>query len=152
MPRNWEPLSTGDIDQCQQQWHFLCRGVHVAMHSQRLKGWSAPVLDDAEARRPRSRTRFLEGRNVIMLGCDALPGAETDANSRMSFRACLAHELAHAQRHFLGFRRPFEGLGRSIDEAETSLHATFFKHLTYQDVYDLIEDAKQRLTTERYLS
>jgi len=64
----------------------------------------------------------------------------------MSILACLAHELAHAQRLEMGFQRPFTLPHSLIDEAETSLHASFMSVLSAKDREDLIADARDRLT------
>lgn len=63
----------------------------------------------------------------------------------MSVLACLAHELAHAERFDLGFRRPMNLPDVLVDEAETSLHASFMSSLTTKDQTDLVEDARDRL-------
>src|SRR5918999_852662 len=83
------------------------------------------ALDVSEARQNFSRTRFNEDQNKVFLGADAFPGEGVDANSRMSTLACLAHELAHAERFQLGYRRPTELPDVLLDEAETSLRAVF---------------------------
>jgi len=63
----------------------------------------------------------------------------------MSVLACLAHELAHVERFESGFQRPIEFPDALIDEAETSLHASFMSVLGPKDREDLIEDARDRL-------
>lgn len=63
----------------------------------------------------------------------------------MSMIACLAHELAHADRFELEFRRPIDLPDILIDEAETSLHASFMAKITTKDREDLIEDARDSL-------
>ncbi len=88
---------------------------------------------------------FSEDRNAVYLGADVYPGENVDANSRMSMLACLAHELAHAERYELGFQRPITMPEVLIDEAETSLHASFMTILSVKDRADLIEDARDRL-------
>jgi hypothetical protein len=79
---------------------------------------------------------------MVHLGADVMPGQAIDANSRMSVLACLAHELGHAERFELGYRRPIDNL---IDEAETSLRASFVSILGLKDREDLVEDARDRL-------
>ncbi len=59
--------------------------------------------------------------------------------------ACLAHELAHAERHALGYARPSVLPHTLIDEAEASLHASFFDAIDMRDREDLIESASERL-------
>lgn len=63
----------------------------------------------------------------------------------MSMLACLAHELAHAIRKEMGFRRPFRPPDSYLDEAETSIFAAFIQPVSRQDREDLIEDARDRL-------
>ncbi|MFT5130457.1 MAG: hypothetical protein ACI8W8_004088 [Rhodothermales bacterium] len=63
----------------------------------------------------------------------------------MSMLACLAHELAHAQRFRLDYRRPFELPDMLLDEAETSIHASFHVVLSEVDRRDLVEDGRDRL-------
>lgn len=92
------------------------------------------------------KTKFNEDRNVVFLGADAFPGPNAvDANSRLSLLACLAHELSHAERYYLGFRRPWKGCNVHIDEAETSLHASFRSAISHRDRSDLVEDAHNRI-------
>ncbi len=85
----------------------------------------------------------------MLLGADVYPGNGVDANSRLSLLTCLAHELAHAQRFHLGFSRPTNEPDLLVDEAETSLHASFIPELADVDRVDLVEDARDRLI--RYL-
>jgi hypothetical protein len=79
------------------------------------------------------------------LGADAYPGMGQSANSRMSVLACLAHELAHMRRAGRGFRRPLTPPDGFLDEAETSIYASFFKYVPLRDREDLVEDARDRL-------
>ena len=92
-----------------------------------------------------SRTRFNEAQNTVCLGADALPGNGVDANARLSTLACLAHELAHAERFQIGYRRPTDLPDVLLDEAETSLRASFTSILSPKDREDLVEDARDRL-------
>jgi hypothetical protein len=110
-----------------------------------LSGNLAIELDTSEAARNSSRTRFNEERNQVFLGADALPGEGVDAVSRMSTLACLAHEVAHVERFRLGYRRPLQVPGVLLDEAETSLRASFTSVLRMKDREDLVEDARDRL-------
>lgn len=92
---------------------------------------------------------FMAGRNqiglTVFLGADALPGEGLDANARLSTLACLAHELAHAERFLLGYRRLTDLPDVLLDEAETSLRASFTSVLSLKDREDLVEDARDRL-------
>jgi hypothetical protein len=63
----------------------------------------------------------------------------------MSMMGCLAHELAHAERHALGFARPSVLPHVLVDEAEASLHASFFEAIQPRDREDLVESANERL-------
>ncbi len=110
-----------------------------------LSGGNARVLDTSEAMEHGSRTRFVQDRQVVILGADAYPGSGTSANSRMSMLACLAHELAHVERFEVGYSRPFNAPDNFIDEAETSLRASFTAELSPRDREDLVEDARDRL-------
>ena len=98
-----------------------------------------------EASRHSSRTRFNEIDNNVYLGADVKPGIGIEANSRMSILSCLAHELAHAERFRLGYRRPTDLPDVLLDEAETSLRAAFTSILRKKNREDLVEDARDRL-------
>lgn len=102
-------------------------------------------LDTSEATQNLSRTRVNEQQRKVFLGADAFPGEGVDANARMSTLACLAHELAHAARFRLGYRRPTDLPDVLLDEAETSLRASFTSVLRMKDREDLVEDARDRL-------
>ena len=110
--RNQAGLIDKQIEYCVAVWEVLCADRQI-------------VLDVSEAGQNFSRTRFSEAQNKVFLGADAFPGEGVDANSRMSTLACLAHELAHAERFQLGDRRPAELPDVLLDEAETSLRAAF---------------------------
>ncbi|HEY0020921.1 MAG TPA: hypothetical protein VGC13_31760 [Longimicrobium sp.] len=130
--RNRVGLTDGQIRMCVEAWRFLC-------------GRTPRLLDLSEAAQHGSRTRYDERRRVVILGADVLSGAGQSANARMSARACLAHELAHLLRAEIGFQRPLALPDAHLDEAETSVHASFLKHLSRQDREDLVEDARDRL-------
>ena len=130
--RNYNGLSDRQIELCQLTWDFLCDE-----HKR--------PLEVDEARQHGSRTRFVEDTGIVHLGADVYPGSGTSANSRMSIVACLAHELSHVERFERGYKRPIEMPDMLIDEAETSLNASFMPHLSQRDREDLIEDARDRL-------
>lgn len=134
--RNQHALDDVQLDRCRRAWELLTGNQGIG-------------LDVSEAKRHGSKTRFNEARNVVLLGADAYPGIGTDANSRLSMLTCLAHELAHAQRFHLGFQRPIREPEMLVDEAETSLHASFTPELADVDRVDLVEDDRDRLI--RYL-
>ena len=94
--RNKEGLSEREIQNCLQYWELL------------LGGKNNIKLVTYEANQHSSRTRFSEIENVVYLGADVKPGPGIEANSRMSPPACLAHELSHAIRFKLGFKRPIK--------------------------------------------
>lgn len=130
--RNQQGLRDEQVEYCNEAWLVLCG--------------EAPVLmDTSEAGQPDTRTRFSEERNVVILGADPFPGNGVDANSRMSTLACLAHEMAHAERFCAEYRRPIDLPDVLIDEAETNLRASFTSVLSRKDREDLVEDARNRL-------
>jgi hypothetical protein len=53
--------------------------------------------------------------------------------------------VAHVERFRLGYRRPLQVPGVLLDEAETSLRASFTSVLRMKDREDLVEDARDRL-------
>lgn len=86
----------------------------------------------------RRKTRYSSAQTSCL-------GNGIDANARLSTLACLAHELAHAERSHLGYRRPTDLPNVLLDEAETSLRASFTSVLSPKDREDLVEDARDRL-------
>jgi hypothetical protein len=130
--RNKVGLSAREIENCVAAWRIICN------EQQRL-------LDISEADAYASRTRYNQARGVVILGADAYSGLGSTANSRLSLVACLAHELAHAQRFELGYDRPVDAPDSYVDEAEASLRASFNPALSRKDREDLIEDARDRL-------
>ena len=130
--RNQSGLTDKQIEYCLEVWAVLRADRRI-------------VLDISEASQNFSRTRFNEDQNKVFLGTDAFPGEGVDANSRMSTLACLAHELAHAERFQLGYRRPTDLPDVLLDEAETSLRAAFTSLLRKKNREDLVEDARDRL-------
>lgn len=129
--RNYNGLTEDQIERCVRVWKAL--------------GDETRHLDTSEAGQHGSRTRYDSDRHVVMLGANAYSGAGSSANARMSLQACLAHELAHMLRAELGFRRPFVPPDVHLDEAETSIHASFIEKLSMRDRGDLVEDARDRL-------
>jgi hypothetical protein len=130
--RNSVGLTEREIERCLWAWKLLC-------------GAKERTLIVSEATKHSSRTYFDQSRNVVYLGADVKPGVGIEANARMSILACLAHELSHAERYELGFDRPIDFPELLIDEAETSLHASYISILNPKDREDLIEDARDRL-------
>lgn len=131
--RRTEGLEDRQINTCQEAWAVL-GGDHYC------------PLETSSAHQHSSLTRFIEGRNVVVLGADVYPAeGSTDARSRMSVLACLAHELSHATRYERGYSRSLQEPDILLDEAETSLDASFFLVLSRQDRLDLVEDASDRI-------
>lgn len=130
--RNQVGLTAREIEYCVKAWELLC--------GTRKRG-----LITLDASNHSSRTRFVQNYNVVLLGADVKPGGGIGANSKMSILACLAHELAHMERYELGFDRPITLPDVLLDEAETSLHASYNPVLGSKDRRDLIEDAQERI-------
>ncbi len=130
--RNQIGLMEKQIAYCVEVWNVLCTDQPIAFNT-------------SEAVQYASRTRFNEVRNTVFLGADALPGEGVDANARLSTLACLSHEFAHVERFQIGYRRPIDLPDVLLDEAETSLRASFTSVLGPKDREDLVEDARDRL-------
>jgi hypothetical protein len=131
--RNQVGLTEREISHCLKAWELLC-------------GDKRRVLIIADAHKHSSKTRFNEIDGLVYLGANVKPGIGIEANSRLSVLACLAHELAHVERFEGEMQRPIEFPDNLIDEAETSLHASFMSVLNVRDRRDLIEDARDRLS------
>lgn len=133
--RNSRALTQSQIEYCALAWELITEG-----------GLSIP-LDCGRATTDFTATVYSETQRKVFLGANAYPGINmVDANARLSVLACLAHEYAHAERHALGYDRPRELPDVLLDEAETSIHASFHRVLGPRDREDLIEDARDRLT------
>ncbi|MGI4791356.1 MAG: hypothetical protein ACRYFS_21215 [Janthinobacterium lividum] len=127
-------MTEREIVRCEQIWVVL-------------GGNKVCLLDTSEADRASLRTRFNQLREIVLLGADAIPGIGIHARSRMSEMACLAHELSHAQRFYMGIDRPTERPDVFLDEAEASLHASFLSPISFTDRQDLVEDARLQIAT-----
>ena len=127
--RNRTGLTEREIKRCEQIWVLL-------------DGGECCTLITSETGRSGSRTRFSQTTNFVYLGADVMPGSGIHARSRMSEIACLAHELAHAQRFRMGIDRPIEQPDVFLDEAEASLHASFLLNVGFIDRRNLVEDAR----------
>ena len=130
--RNQRGLSQSKIENCRAIWDYL-------------DGNQVCLLIVSEAAAHGSRTRFSQGANAVYLGADVEPGIGTEARVRMSEVSCLAHELAHADRYRMGFNRTTDQPDVLLDEAETSLHASFITPLTAKEREDLVEDARTQI-------
>lgn len=130
--RNRTGVSEQKTASCRRAWGVLC-------------GATTRPLDCTSAHVYGSQTRFVHDTGVVVLGSDVYPGVSQIANSRLSHMAALAHELAHAERAEVPYYRPFTPPGSYIDEAETSLRASFHTVLSARDRADLVEDARDRL-------
>lgn len=112
---------------------------------QKIRDWWVELGGDINLliidRLPGSRCILDESEGKIHIGSDVNPGAGTDANSSMRWRAVVAHELRHLQRFNQGCRLS----PGHLDEAITSLEACAFPQLTPAIREELIADALQRL-------
>lgn len=121
--RNRSPLRQGHIKECKDKWAVLGgrrRNVRI-------------IFDHSSKK---SHTRYDYARKVVFIGTDVLPLPSSMCllpHSQLSILACLAHELAHAERHRMGISRPFDGIGALIEEAEACLHAAFYPALSDDD-------------------
>ena len=133
--RNIDGLTDRQIAHCIMAWEILCEtvGISVPLHTER-------------ATEHHSQTAYSEHKCAVYLGANVLPGRGISAVERMSMLACLAHEIAHADRHQRGFQRPFTLPDLHLDEAETSIHASFFTVISQKDREDMIEHSRDHLT------
>ena len=132
--RNLDPLTEQQVEYCRLAWNVLRDSTGILIE-----------LDVSRAQTFGTTTGFSEASNVVFLGANAYPGYGVDANSRLSPLACLAHEITHARRFARGYRRPTELPHSLLDEAETSIDASFVEVLSPKDQEDLVEDARDRL-------
>jgi hypothetical protein len=106
-------------------------------------------LDTSQAHIAAGLTRYEEMRRVVILGADVYENPHASdvspVRDRMSNVAVLAHEMAHAKRHRKEYNRSIDMPDMLIDEAETSLEASFNPNIAAKDKRDLIEDAKNQL-------
>jgi hypothetical protein len=130
--RNRSRLTDRQIVYCESVWALLAGDTEIALNTDEATHYGSP-------------TRFDEVRGIVVLGADVLPGTGIDANSRMSVLACLAHELAHAERFITGYRRPTVLPDVLLDGAETSVRASFTPRLRPSEREALVEDARDRL-------
>ena len=140
-PRNREGLTERETQFCVQWWEVL-------------GGNDVCPLDITNCLTG-SKTVFVQrvDKPHVRLGADVLPdrrplppGMPLSARRRMSLTACLAHELAHAERFIKHqFDRATEHPDVLLDEAETSIHASYNIFLEETDRRILIEDAKEQL-------
>jgi len=132
--RNTQALTPEQIAHCQRAWSLVTDG-----------GLAVP-LDVTLASADYTLTAYSETDRMVYLGANALPHeTAVSANARLSLLACLAHEYAHAERHSLRYERPKVLPDMLLDEAETSIHASFHPVLRRKDREDLVEDARDRL-------
>ena len=139
--RNREGLSDRDVENCQQVWVLLGGDVVCP-------------LDVSSCRESGSKTAFVQaGFAYVRLGADVLPDRRINipdvavlARTWLSLTACLAHELAHAERYLMyKFDRTIESPDHFLDEAETSIHASHNSFIEETDRHILIEDARDCL-------
>lgn len=141
--RNKSGLTPDQIEKAQLAWKFLTSSNNSTLSSSTISS-SSINFDISYAHLNNTKTVFNESTKTVKLGADAYPG-QGDANSRMSLLACLCHELSHAQRYQMGFVRPLTEPECNLDEAETSLHASYIPVLSLQERKDLVEDAQERI-------
>jgi len=130
--RNQTGLSEQKVQECQAIWQYL-------------EGSQVCPLIVAEALEHGSRTRFSQNARAVYLGADVVPGKGMEARVRMSETSCLAHELAHAERYRMGIDRTTNQPDVLLDEAETSLYASFIIPLSEKERKDLVEDARTQI-------
>lgn len=130
--RNQTGLTRRQIEQCEIIWEVL-------------GGNECCSLETSEAFQHNSSTRFSQAKNIVFLGAGVVPGSAIDTRSAMSEMACLAHELAHAQRFEMGIHRPIPLPDGFLDEAEASLHASFLLPISTTDRRNLIENARVQI-------
>ncbi len=132
--RNQNGLTEKQIEKCLLAW-------------EQLGGNEYCILDTSEASAHNSCTRFDQIKQMVYLGADVMPGKGTEARSRMSMLACLAHELAHFERYKKGYDRPTNKPDMLLDEAEASLDASFNPTISQKDRVDLVEDAQDQIVS-----
>ena len=138
--RNHLGLSEREVEHCRLAWTVLTSTVGLEVE-----------LEVTASTRHYSETVFRESDGKVHLGANVLPGAGTSAIERLSVLACLAHEMAHVDRFQHGFRRPCVLPDLLVDEAETSLHASFYTPIGRKDREDLVEHARDLLIKWLYL-
>lgn len=151
--RNRTGLTDRQIEQIVAMWEFITQAdenQETYFDGSIIQGLDIK-LDISKAHEDNSTTAFVESTNTVRIGADAYPtkGSSISANDTMSPLACLCHEYAHAVRFHLGFRRPFRGALMHLDEAETSIHASYEAVLYPSDRIKLIDDASERLAKWR---
>lgn len=137
--RNQAGLTDEQVEKVAEAWAYLCQ----------TEGEDIPI-DFSRAREHSSLTAYSEKDGKVYIGADVYQGKGTSARARMSYFACLAHELSHAQRHRRGYDRPSSFPDMLRDEAETSLNASFMS-VTREDRFTLVEDAGDRIRQWLYL-
>lgn len=148
--RNVTGLSEEQIEQAKAMWDFITQVDESEENHFEISVLNLlnVQLDTSSAHIDNSTTAFLEATNTVRLGADAYPttGNSISANDILSPLACLCHEYAHAVRYHIGFRRPFNGALMHLDEAETSIHASYEACLYPMDRERLVEDALERIS------
>ena len=124
-PRSREPITPEQAEKIHAWWKELGGPSH------RLR------IDPS----PDSHTHFDDAEGIVQVGSDLNPGPGISPNSRLRWRAVLAHELRHLQRHDSGVAHP----PGPLDEAITDLEACAYPEVTSAIREELMEDALQRL-------
>ena len=132
--RNTRPLNNEEIKLCVNIWRNLDNGRKLAK------------IDTRRAKNANSETVFVPSTRTVILGANVFPHPNgTNPLQRLSVKACLAHEFAHADRQRLGINRPMKLPEYLIEESEASLHASFYGDLTNIDIDELRSLAFERL-------
>ena len=85
--RNTRPLNNEEIKLCVNIWRNLDNGRKLAK------------IDTRRAKNANSETVFVPSTRTVILGANVFPHPnDTNPLQRLSVKACLAHEFAHADR------------------------------------------------------
>ncbi|MDR2869451.1 MAG: hypothetical protein LBV04_03280 [Deferribacteraceae bacterium] len=135
--RNTQALSQAQIDYCETVWDVLKEGHDFIR------------LDCTRASQPASLTSYKPDDKTIYVGANVFPAINTtDPHASLSVLACLAHELAHAERDKLCIRRNMQGIEYYIEEVEACLHASCYLVLNDYDRQQLYLCASDILCLE----
>lgn len=134
--RNIYGLNEVQQKQVRQIWNYL-------------GGKKYADIDFSRSARPGSLTVYNSQDGKIYIGANVFPNhGPPPPFSKMSARACIAHELAHAYREkILKIRRPHKLPEALLEESQTCIDASiiFYDRLTLYERVSLVEGAKIRL-------
>lgn len=124
---------------------FRSREAIEESQVEKIRGWWEALGGEPEQLEidcsPRSKTVFDEAKGIVRVGADINPGPGLNPNTRLRWRAALAHEYTHLKRHQSG-RAGKQG---PLEEAITSLEACLHPEVTEAMCQELIAEALQRL-------